>query len=355
MERDEIEQTLEAWSTSPVPPADPIALDRIESRWRSAAGLSHTHAHGNVLAYRPRRRGALVSAAGLVAAAASLALIVSFRHHDEGQVVGSEAEDVVIVLPGGEVVDPQPGEKLPDGAFVQAGPYAAGRIGGSTISPDDIFKVVNGQLQLSGSVELTESTQAVHHEPGASLPGGGAGGTTGDGDSHTAANPPVTVAEPTSAEPESTATPLPVEPVTEASITQAPVTEAPVTEAPATTRHHRPSTLPIPPDGTVLVVTAQVAGSQVQIDWPTWTGPGFRRYVVFRNSGWNGQGVPKKGRIANILDVGSSQFVDDHPRANTVYVVIVIGAGRQVLAVGSVVSPAADGEVVTVPVETVTG
>jgi len=248
------------------------------------------------------------------------------------------------VLPGGEVVDPQPGEQLPDGAFVQAGPYAAGLIGGSTITPGDIFKVVNGQLQLSGDAELTESTQAVHSEP--------AGTTAAGGDGQPTATPKVTVAEPTSAEPVSTAASSRPDPITEASVTESSITEASTTEAPAATAEAPPSIVPGPPARAVLVVTAQLAGDHVQIDWPTWTGPGFRRYVVFRTFGWNGKGVPKKGRIANIVDAGSSQSVDDHPRANTVYVVLVIGADRQILAAGSVAAPAVGGEVISVPAET---
>ena len=60
----------------------------------------------------------------------------------------------------GEFVDPHPGETLPEGAFVQAGPYADGRIGNRLVRPDDLYIVADGKLRKAEVEQLEAAAPA---------------------------------------------------------------------------------------------------------------------------------------------------------------------------------------------------
>ncbi len=329
MKRDDIERILEALGSAPMAPPDARTVDRIENRWRAASsGMTQQHAS--------RRRPVMLAGLGLAACAAAVAVGIVVNRSGTDDVVVTAAEDIVIVLPSGEFVNPEPGEAVPEGAFVQGGPYAAGRIGNNLVGPDDIFVVVNGHLKKADVDALTAAT------PASSLAESSAPAESiSEISSQRSAVPatPATIAAPTpapTAEPTTTSTTVVVaEAPTTVSVESTDAATVPVKEA------RRPS---------ALRVTASRDGDVVVVSWRKFAGPAFRRYVVYRVRSWDGGSTPTNGRIGAVGERTATEFVDSNPKLNTTYVVVALGPEQAAIAWGSVKTPfTSSGSVATDP------
>jgi hypothetical protein len=334
MKRDDIERTLRAMGRIEVPPADELTVARIEHQWRHAVQGSRRPGHVIAGPAGPaRRRSAVFATAGVLAAAAAASAVIAFNLDRESsdRVVVADAEDIVIVLPGGRFVDPQPGETLPEGAFVQAGPYADGRIGDRLVQPDDLFIVADGRLQEAQVEELARMVA-----PGPTRSSAPTSAPSRRSSSRSEVTTPLV--------------PLPEEPSQDAATPPA-ATEPPATQAtapPAASTAGEASTTAVAPATTsgdestgvrrALRVSAREDGDAVVVSWERADGVRVKRYLVYRVITWNGV-QPGNGRIASVAAGRATRIVDTEPEVGTIYVVVAVDGAGHVVAAGSTRSP----------------
>lgn len=305
MKRSELEQTLRELGHLSVDPLDDTGVERVAERWRAAASGAPGNSTSLQLARTRKgshrvRRPAVVGATALVlAAAASVAVIVSVHSPTPSDTaVVAEAQGVTVILPNGEVIAPLAGEGLPIGAIVEAGANARGRIGDSVLVPRSRYIVGRNGLEIATS-EPPENT------PQSSGASGSVGADSGPAE-----------APPTSSRPASTAAPTP-----------STSTPASTTSSPAETAITR------------LSVSAAAKGKKARVSWSRVSNTAVKQYVVIRVRSWNGSTLPKGKRIATVRSGGALTAIDQHPQPGTFYVVAALGAKRKVLAIGSVQAP----------------
>jgi len=152
MKRESLQARLEALGKVHIDAPLASTVDDIERRWRHSIGpeVSTTTRPGPRRRPRRSRRLALAGVVLTMAGAITLTVVaVGATHHRHDAVVVTAADDVVVVLPNGRVVAPQPGDVIPDGAVIQAGPQGSGRIGGVAVHAQDSFRVVDHHVEAT--------------------------------------------------------------------------------------------------------------------------------------------------------------------------------------------------------------
>lgn len=297
MSRADLESLLHELGRLPVEAPDELALARIESRWRARVGVGQ---HPIVRTRRTRRSLAIGSAVALVAAAASVAVVVGTQHDDNPDLVVAAAQGVTIELPDGVSIEAQAGEALPEGATVIGGPRASGVIGTIFVGPGSAFIVREGRLVAASSTALDDPSQ----------------------DSSATTTSSTTIGPPTSA-PTATTAARP----------GAPAPTAPNSPRTTTTPRSKPQ------PAKRLSVSAQRTKPTVRISWVAPTDTGVVRYVVVRAKKWNGRTLPQGKRIATVRSGRTLTATDSRPVDGQFYVVAAFGPKNRLVAIGSVSTP----------------
>lgn len=153
---------LEALHAEVAPDArlDERVADRIEASLRVA------HAEQRTTAVPWWRRSiALAPAAVLIVVAISAALVLRTETPSAALVI-TDAENVTIVLPGGDIVtDPADGFELPDGAVIEIGAAGMVSIDDVVIDEPARFSVVDGSLVSDVIATTTTHDRPDHLEP----------------------------------------------------------------------------------------------------------------------------------------------------------------------------------------------
>jgi hypothetical protein len=100
---------------------------------------------------RSRVVPAMVSAAAAVAAVVLAASLAGVFGEDpaQRQLELTSAIDTEIVLPGGETVEAEPGQELPDGTQVQTGDNGSATVGNVDIGPNQIATIEGGRIEIT--------------------------------------------------------------------------------------------------------------------------------------------------------------------------------------------------------------
>lgn len=300
MNRNDIERLLRDLAALPVETPDELTSARIASRWRSAQGGRPPTGQR-----RPLRSVAIGGAVALVAAAASVAVIVVADHPDDGRdLVVQAADGVTIELPDGQQLLAQGGEVLPEGALILGGAGASGLIGGIYVGPQSRFVVQGGRLEPQTERITPDTTMSP--------------------------SPTDETATSATRAPQ----PTPSDPAT--SDTTSTTSRA---SGSVTTPTAAPRSRPAPPKR--LAVEAESRPNGAQITWVAPSDTSVVRYVVVRAKKWNGRTLPRGRRIAQVRSNASLVAIDRKPQPGTFYVIAAYGPKNRLLAIGSVASPAA--------------
>lgn len=300
MNRNDLERILTEIGRLDVAPPDEVTSARIASRWRHASGSPRSR----VQARRRPRAVAVGGAIGLIAAAASIAVVVAATGtRNTSDLVVAAASGITVELPDGQTLLAQGGEVLPDGSIVIGGPGASGVIGGVYVGPASQFVVRNGRLQPRTDASLVDPASPAATDAAAALS--------------------------TTTAPRGTR-------VSTTAAGSTPSTEIGASGAGGTPTSS-PRRRPAPPAR--LSVQASARPGAAQITWAPPEGSPVVRYVVVRTKKWNGRTLPQGRRIAQVRSGQPLVAVDRKPQTGTFYVIAAYGPKNRLIAIGSVAAP----------------